>query len=122
MKPTVFLLVLFPLVICSCIFSPTKENFIEIDKDVPPPEISNQILDLNSDTLFVWKYTKFNFNLSAGDVAIHSTVVNYNNTELQFGSGQGSFDVNPSTIQDGRYTVEIKTYTGSGTGSLADKV
>lgn len=121
MKSSFFILIIL-IILSACVFSPSEENFVEIEKNISPPEISDQILDLNSDTLFVWKYTRFNFNLTAGDVAIHSAVVSYNNSELNFGSGQGSFDVNPSTIQEGTYKVEIKAYTGSGTGSLADKL
>ena len=122
MKTIYIPLILFSIVFYSCVFSPTKENFIEVNKDVPAPEITDQVLDLESDTLFVWKYTRFNFNLTAGNVAIHSVVVNFNNTNAEFGSGQGSFEVNPSVIPSGTYKVEIKVYTGSGTGSLADKV
>lgn len=122
MKPIYITLALFSIAICSCVFSPSKENFIEVNKDVPAPEITNQVLDLETDTLFVWKYTRFNFNLTAGNVAVHSVLLNFNNTNTEFASGQGSFEVNPSAFQPGTYKVEIKVYTGSGTGSLADKV
>jgi hypothetical protein len=118
---THILLAVFSILVCSCVFSPSKENFIEVNKDVPAPEVTNQVLDLETDSLFVWKYTRFNFNLTAGNVAIHSVFVNFNNTNTRFDSGQGSFEVNPSVVPPGTYTVEIKVYTGSGTGSLADK-
>jgi hypothetical protein len=122
MKPSYITFILFSFAICSCVFSPSKENFMEVETDVQKPVITDQILDLNADTLFVWKYTRFNFNLTAGKVPIHATVVNYCNVTLSFASGTGSFDVNPSGIEDGTYKVEIKAYTGSGTGSLADKL
>ena len=106
----------------SCIYNPSKENFVEIEKDIPVPEITDRNIDLNADTLFVWKYTRFNYDLSAGNAQIHSTQVIFLNDTLRYASGQGSFVVNPSSVNEGTYKVKILVYSGSGTGSLADKL
>lgn len=109
-------------ILCSCIFSPDNENFLEIDQDATPPEITNQTLDLDIDTLYVWKYTRFNFDLKSNAQQISSVVVTYGDHKLTFQSGKGSFDVNPHTYPEGTSRVEIKVYTNSGTGSLADAI
>lgn len=106
----------------SCIYAPDKENFIEINQNVDPPEIYNQTLDLNSDTIQVWKYTRFNFDLRSSNQEITGTTVKYGNQELNFVSGVGSFELGPSTFPEGTYSLEIKVHTRSGTGSLADKL
>lgn len=115
-SPFLFLL----LGIYSCVFSPDKENFVEIDQNVAPPEISNQTLDLNSDTLFVWKYTRFNFDLRSSNQKISSVVIWYDlNTETKE-SSSGYFEINPETLSEGMHKLEINVFSHSGTGSLAD--
>lgn len=116
------LILFYSIVLCSCVFSPDKENFVEVDQNVSAPEINNQTLDLDSDTLFVWKYTRFSFDLKSSNQKIKTTIVNYGDQELTFGNHTGSFDINPSVFPEGTHKVEIKVYTNSGTGSLADKV
>ena len=106
----------------SCIYNPSKENFVEIEKDVPVLEITDKNVDLEADTLYVWKYTRFNYDLSGGNAKIHSTQVIFLNDTLRYVSGQGSFVVNPSSVNEGTYKVKILVYSGSGTGSLADKL
>jgi hypothetical protein len=103
-------------------FSPEKENFVEVDQNTEAPQINNQTLDLNSDTLHVWKYTKFNFDLTSSKQEITNTTITYRDTEINFEGGKGSFDINPEALPEGTYTLKIKVYTHSGTGSLADKV
>ena len=106
----------------SCIYSPSTENFVEIDKDIPAPEITDRNIDLNADTLFVWKYTRFNYDLSAGNAKIHSSKIICFNDTLRFESGHGSFEVNPATVGEGTFKVKIEVSSGSGTGSIADKL
>lgn len=110
------------LILTSCIFSPDKENFVEVDQDVTVPEIYNQTLDLDADTLYVWKYTRFSFDFKTSNQEIRSSVVVFGNDTLKFASGAGSFQVNPETFKEGTSELEIKLYAGSGTGSLADIV
>lgn len=104
----------------SCVFSPDKENFVELDQNAPAPEISNKTLDLDSDTLHVWKYTRFRFNFVSSNQSIHSVILTYGKDTLNFSSSSGSFDINPGTFPEGTSQVEIRLYTGSGTGSIAD--
>lgn len=117
-----FIFSILLLAFTSCIYNPSEENFKEIDKDVPVPDITDRNIDLNADTLFVWKYTRFNYDLSGGNAKIHSTQVIFLNDTLRYESGQGSFVVNPSSVSEGTYKVKILVYSGSGTGSLADKL
>lgn len=117
---TIFSILL--LSITSCIYSPSKENFVEIEKDIPVPEIEDRNIDLNADTLFVWKYTRFNYDLSAGNARIYATQVIFFNDTLRYDAGRGSFEVNPASVEDGTYKVKVLVYSGSGTGSLADKL
>lgn len=113
---------LFTGIISSCVFSPDKENFVELNPNATAPVISNQTLDLDSDTLYVWKYTQFRFNFTSGDRPIHSVVLTYGKDTLNYASSSGSFDVNPENFPEGTSRVEITLYTGSGTGSIADKL
>jgi hypothetical protein len=115
---TPFLLVL--LVVFSCVFSPDKENFVEIDPNTVPPEVSSQTLDFNSDTLYVWEDTRFDFDYKSNNQEIRSVIVSYGDRKFTFKSHLGSFKINPETCPEGIYTLAIKVYTKSGTGSLAD--
>lgn len=116
-----YLLGILTFLLISCEFSPDGENFVKVDKDVPPPEIINRTLDLEEDTLFVWKYTRFNLDLASSDQEILGLEIKYAGQELLFQSNQGSFEINPGTLPDGNYPVVANVYTRSGTGSLADK-
>lgn len=118
LTPILFLLA----ILCSCVFSPNEENFVEVDKNSTAPELSNQTLDFNSDTLNVWKNTKFNFDFKSSKQEITSVAVNYGDQKLTFQSSSGNFEINPVTFPEGIYTLEVKVYTKSGTGSLADKL
>lgn len=114
------ILSVFIFLVTSCVFSPDKENFVELDQNVAAPEISIQPLDLDTDTLHVWKYTKFSFNFTSSNQQIRSVILTYGKDTLNFASNSGSFDINPGTFPDGTSQVEVKLYTGSGTGSIAD--
>ncbi|MGE5447258.1 MAG: hypothetical protein ACM3PR_02775 [Bacteroidales bacterium] len=112
--------ILFIGIISSCVFSPDKENFVELDQSIKIPEIYSTTLDLNSDTLYVWKYTQFNFDFRTSQQSIRSVSLIYGRDTLNFASSSGSFDVNPETFPEGTSQVEIMVYAGSGTGSMAD--
>ena len=64
--PLIFITFLFNF----CTFKPDEENFVEIDQNVTAPEVINLTSDLDSDTLYVWKYTRFNFNFNSSDQEI----------------------------------------------------
>lgn len=108
------------ITLSSCIFSPDKENFIELDQNVSAPEISNQTLDLDADTLQVWRTTRYSFNFKSTKQPVRTVVVRYADKELRFSSASGSIEINPSILAEGITQMEVKVITGSGTGSMAD--
>jgi hypothetical protein len=118
-----YLIVSFIMVcLASCIFTPEKENFVEINQNVEAPIVENQTIDFNSDTLFVYKRTKFSFNFISSNQEIIGVSITYGEHNLSFTSATGDFEINPITETDGIYTLTVKTFTHSGTSSLADKI
>lgn len=109
------------VVLAACEYAPEGENFVEVSQDVTPPIIVDRSLDLEEDTLFVWKYTRFNLNLASSNQEILGLEIKYVGQELRFESNYGSFEVNPAALTDGEYKVVANVYTRSGTGSLADR-
>ena len=120
MKNKILYLLLFPLTLLSCTFSTEKENLLDLDQSTVPPDIDNLTLDFDSDTLYVWKTTKFNFDLVSSDQEIWGVEIHYGEKEFLFHSASGSFEINPQNFPEGKYVLEMKVFTHSGTGSLAD--
>ncbi|MGE5457705.1 MAG: hypothetical protein ACM3RX_05065 [Methanococcaceae archaeon] len=112
--------IIFIVIISSCVFSPDKENFVELDQNVTAPVISNQTLDLDADTIYVWKTTSFNFDLRSSKQKIRSVIINYGDKSKTFSYKTGSFEIDPSSLAEGISQMEMKIITESGTGSMAD--
>lgn len=104
-----------------CVFSPDGENFVKLNKDVPPPVIDNKTLDFDKDTIFISTATWLNFDLTSSNQQISNVVISYESNTNNYGA-KGTFQIDPRNLQEGFHTLEMKIYTNSGTGSLADKL
>jgi len=104
----------------SCIYEP-PDRITEIRSDFSPPDyVISQTIDFDSDTLYVWGRTMFNFSFLSSDQGISAVTFDFLGKNLSFESGSGSFNVDPAGFQDGSYTLTCKVFVHSGTGSLAD--
>jgi len=121
LKKLVFsiLIGLIPL-IYSCTYSPGGENFVDVDQNTTPPQVQNLTLDLNQDTLVVYQKTRYNFHFVSDKQPILGVVITLNNQDFVYDTVVGSIDINPKVIPEGVYSMVMKVYTTSGTGSLAD--
>ncbi|GET34607.1 hypothetical protein PbJCM13498_34700 [Prolixibacter bellariivorans] len=122
MKKLVFsiLIGLIPL-IYSCTYSTGGENFVDVDQNTTPPQVQNLTLDLNQDTLVVYQKTRYNFHFVSDKQPILGVVITLNNQDFVYDTVVGSIDIDPKVIPEGVYSMAMKVYTHTGTGSLADK-
>lgn len=114
--PLLFLLILF---VFSCEYE-LPEKFTEVPMEYNPPELSFLSVDMNADTLYICGATRFSFSLISSAQGIEGGSVTCLSKTFDFKGPNGFFDVNPDGFADGQYLVEMKVYTRSGTGSLAD--
>jgi len=121
LKKLVFsiLIGLIPL-IYSCTYSPGGENFVDVDQNTTPPQVQNLTLDLNDDTLHVWTKSRYNFNLVSDNQPIVGVIITLNGEQHVYDKTSGYIDIDPAAFHEGMYPMEMKVYTTSGTGSLAD--
>ena len=117
MKPIIFIILV--LSVFSCEYEP-PEKFTHVEPNNSPPTLTNQTLDFNSDTLYIWSATRFCFDFRSSDQPIEGITVEYLGKTSTFEGCSGYFDVDPANIQAGASKVRMNVYTHTGRGSLAD--
>lgn len=109
-----------------CEFNPHEVPLTEIDQpdDTGAPLLIN--LNDKHDTIRIGWVTDFHYDISGTDSKILSVNVTFQDDVIHdyvIGNQQiFSFSFNPAAYPDGDYYLNIKIYTSSGSGSLADKV
>lgn len=109
------------LILYGCRYEPDGEFFEEVDdRRVSLPGIHldevNGIIALNERTHFSYKV--------ATSQQLIETKVFFGDQEIEDSHSQynSSFTLDPKNYEEGRYSLKVVTATGSGTGSLADKL
>jgi hypothetical protein len=107
------------IILISCEYVP-PEKFTDVTAENSPPELTNQTLDLNSDTLYIWSPTRFCYDFRSNNQGVMgSSVLCLGKTTTCEGCS-GYFDVDPTGLQEGAYKVTLNVYTHTGRGTLAD--
>lgn len=119
------LLILFVLFIFTtgCKYSPNGENFVDIKHPGNAP-IVNVDLNFASDTLFLDRASKVIFSISAKN-KVHWVKMMINNQDKgEAFSATGTFEIssNSGFWEIGTHALQLKFFTSTGTGSLADKL
>ncbi|HYQ56646.1 MAG TPA: hypothetical protein VEP89_04795 [Draconibacterium sp.] len=107
------------VVLISCEYDLTKENFVEID---PPSDMKYFELEglPESDTIFIFESTVLSYNLDGNGSNVLTGVMTYQGKTWELSSNTGSVTINPEAFEAGIDTLKLTIYLNSGTGSIAD--
>jgi len=120
LKKLIYLFGMFFSLWC-CTYSPEEKFFEEIERKNPLSTILLENFN-DTDTIFLFESTSFQFSVSAADVNITETEVLLGTTSLLKTNGtNGTFFILENVQKSGTYELKIQITTNSGTGSLADK-
>lgn len=122
MRKKITLLIFICLSITGCSYEFSPDNFIEISK----PEIVETIINLNNfknlDTINVPSQLVYTFKGESSQHLIESKLfIDNQNFGMGMNGNVGTFNINPSTYEDGIHTIRIENKFTSGTGSIADQ-
>lgn len=122
MRKKVTLLIFICLSITGCSYEFSPDNFIDISK----PEIVENIINLNNfknlDTINVPSQLVYTFKGEPSQHIIESKLfIDNQNFGMGMDGNVGTFNINPSTFEDGIHTIRIENKFTSGTGSIADQ-
>lgn len=122
MRKKITLLIFVCLSITGCSYEFSPDNFIEISK----PEIVENIINLNNfknlDTINVPSQLVYTFKGESSQHLIESKLfIDNQNFGMGINGNVGTFNINPSTYEDGIHTIRIENKFTSGTGSIADQ-
>ena len=109
------------LLLAGCQYEPDGEFFKEVDANkVAAPSIG---LEDAYSTISLNEKTWFNYNVATSRKHLQTEVF-FDGEQLSYNDyrSDGSFRLDPLDYEEGEYTLTIRTVTGSGTGSLADKL
>jgi hypothetical protein len=122
MKKKIALLIFICLSITGCSYEFSSDNFLEISK----PKIEENIIDLNNfknlDTINVQSQLVYTFKGESNQYLIESKLfIDNQNFGMSTDGNVGTFNINPSTYEDGIHIIRIENKFTSGTGSIADQ-
>lgn len=122
MREKITLIIFICLSITSCSYEFSPDNFIEISK----PEIVENIINLNNfknlDTINVSSQLVYTFKGESNQYLLESKLfIDNQNFGISMNGNVGTFNINPSTYEDGIHTIRIENKFTSGTGSIADQ-
>ena len=111
------------LLFAGCQYEPDGEFFNEIG--INKIEIPVIRLRNNSDSVSLIEETGFSYSINTSREHVQ-TEVYFDSQRIDFEKGnannQGYFTIDPHDYEEGEHELTIKTITGSGTGSLIDKL
>jgi hypothetical protein len=111
------------LSLSACTYS--LDGFYEnkVDKNVSPPNITVVNLDLENDTVFAYSDRKINFKFQTDNQAIQGAKLLVDGIVIDsVAAAEGQFKFQSYYITNGNHSLELRIYTRSGTGSIADKL
>ncbi|MFA5971611.1 MAG: hypothetical protein WC780_04595 [Lentimicrobiaceae bacterium] len=111
------------LLLSSCEYTPDKVFTNPTKPDPGAPNVNVVELNLEEDTVYLYFDKTVTFKFSTSNQEIRNVVYEVDNAVKEtVSSGNGEFIMTQNDFYDGVYTLSIKVYTGSGTGSIADQV
>lgn len=119
---SLFLMLVFFL-FNTCEYENRKVYEREVDENVSPPEISVIELNIDHDTIFCYAQREIRFRFASNDqdiMAVRFTVDN----EQQYiaDSDHGIYNLDSWNFTNGIHSLTMEVYTGSGSGSIAEKL
>jgi len=112
-----FIVIVF---ITSCEYEPTEKFSRQVNKNVAIPDV--QIIGTYSrDTMILNKDTSINFKFNCS-TKFDGVSFLIDNIEKINQYGDGSSENIFNLLSDGTHYLNIKTYIGSGTGSISDRI
>ena len=123
---TVFIIILILNIPAGCEFHPDNVP----DSQIEPPEESAPpiLISLNDhiDTIKIGWVTDFHYDIYGTDNMLRAAVVTFQDKEIHhyiYNNQQTlTFTFNPAAYTDGNYHLNIKVFTSTGSGSIADKI
>jgi len=115
------LMLVLSLSACTYTLNDFYEN--KVDKNVGPPNITIVKLDLDKDTVFAYSDHNINFKFQTDNQAIQGAKLLVDgNTIDSVAAAEGQMKFQSYNITNGNHSLELRIYTRSGTGSIADKL
>lgn len=112
---------LFSFLFLSCEYVPTAENFVDIN----PPEPTHQ-LDLRlfpvEDTIKIFNRSDLKFQFNTYGLKMLGATISLGNKNYTATSENPTISIEPTEYTPGVYTLTARFYSGSGTGSIADRL
>lgn len=120
---TLALLVALLVVSSSCVYDTNEVYDTPVDKNTIPPEIQTVKLNLGEDSVFLYDYNKIHFSFKSNlqsIVGVEFLVDGVSKPVVL--SGNGTVNINDNSLNEGVHSLEMRIYTHSGSGSIADQV
>lgn len=113
--------VLITLFAIGCKYEPDD---IYIQNISPPPDVHQFDLGLTpeSDTIKIFKTTKFKCNFNTFGLPIHKGIYSIGNSKWEVLHSQDTFSINPTKLTAGIFDLTLDLFTNTGTGSIGDIV
>jgi WD40 repeat protein len=123
-RPAILVFFIITILISSCEFVPDEieETIVEHAPFAPPIEFS---LNDYNDTIVIGWLTDFRYNINSNNKVFSVKIIFCEKTLVHnvAGSYQSvNFSINASLYNNGTYPLHVEIVTGSGSGSIADKL
>ena len=124
-KIYLYSLILVLLILQSCSYEPKGEEFIKLDPKGVLPDVKYN-LNFATDTIYIQRSDKITFSYTANGDKVNwaKFIINGKETVEQTGSDGSillSWVINDADFAKGTFPLEMKLFTRSQTGSIADK-
>ncbi len=123
MKKASFLpLLVLMFFLYSCEYQSSEVYNRPVNRDIAPPNIQVVELNIDADTLCIYRNMEVKFKFESDHQAITMTRFSIDGKVIgKVDSGTGTFTIPEVSMVEGLYELAIEVYTVSGTGSLADE-
>ena len=108
--------------LCSCEDELTKVYVRNINPNANAPYGQSVTLDLEGDTIYIYSNRTVNFTYNDNIHKLKAVIYTLDGKSDTITSNTGSFKIDYDNLYEGNHTLEVQTYTSSGTGSIADKI
>jgi len=107
----------------SCIYDTDEVYNTPVDKNTTPPEIQTVELNLGEDSVFLYDYNLISFSFKSNLQSIEGVEFLIDGVSKSvLLSDNGIVNINDNSLDEGVHSLELRIYTHTGSGSIADQV
>ncbi len=121
MRSVFHTVVLFSILFLSCEYVPTAENFVDINQPEPTRQLDLTLFPVE-DTIKIFNRTDLKFQFATYGLKMLGATISLGNRNYTATSENPTISIEPTEYSPGVYTLTARFFSGSGTGSIADRL